>query len=65
LGVGLAEDGFMSMEVGLGRFGDRRLEKGGRHCMRRWFDGLVRVFGALPGTERRRFGSRVFYAMKG
>jgi hypothetical protein len=55
----------MSLEVGLGRFSDRRLEKGGRHCMRRWFDGLVRAFEDLQGTERRRFGSRVFYAMKG
>ncbi len=65
VGIGLAEGDAMSMEVGLGRFGDRRLEKGGRHCMRRSFDGLVHAFGALPGTERRRFGSRVFYAMKG
>jgi hypothetical protein len=65
VGVDLAEGGVMSMEIGLGRFGDLRLEKGGRPCMRRSFDGLVRAFGALPGTERRRFGSRVFYAMKG
>jgi hypothetical protein len=65
VGIGLAEGDAMSMEVGLGRFGDRRLEKGGRHCMRRSFDGLVHAFGALPGTERRRFGSRVFYVMKG
>jgi hypothetical protein len=55
----------MSMEVGLGRFGDRRLEKGGRRCMRRLFDGLVRAFGALQGTGRRRCGSHVFCAMKG
>jgi hypothetical protein len=55
----------MSIEVGLGRFDDRRLEKGGLHCMRPWFDGLVRAFDALRGTERRRFGSRVFCAMKG
>ncbi len=65
LGVDLAEGGVMSMEVGLGRFGDRRLEKGGRRCMRLSFDGLVRVSDALPGTGRRRFGSRVFCAMKG
>jgi hypothetical protein len=63
--VGLVEGGLMSMEIGLGRFGDRRLEKGGLHCMRPWFDGLVRAFGASPGTERRRFGSRAFCAMKG
>ena len=65
VGVGLAEGGLMSMEVGLGRFGDRRLEKGGRRCMRPLFDGLVRAFGALQGTGRRRCGSRVFCAMKG
>jgi hypothetical protein len=55
----------MSMEVGLGRFGDRRLEKGGPHCMRRSFDGLVRAFDALQGAERRRSASRVFCAMIG
>jgi hypothetical protein len=65
VGVRLAEGGLMSMEVGLGRFGDRRLEKGGRHCMRLSSDGLVRAFDALQGTERKRFGSRVFCAMKG
>ena len=57
--------GLMSMEIGLGRFGDRRLEKGGRRCMRPSFAGLVRAFGALQGTGRRRCGSRVFCAMKG
>jgi hypothetical protein len=55
----------MSMETGLGRFGDRRLEKGGPHCMRRWFDGLVHAFDALGETARKRFGSRVFCAMRG
>jgi hypothetical protein len=65
VGVGHVEGGAMSMAVGLGRFGDRRLEKGGCHYMRPWFDGLVRVSDALPGTGRRRFGSRVFCAMKG
>jgi hypothetical protein len=54
----------MSMEAGLGRFGDRRLEKGGLRCMRPSFDGLVRAFDALQGIERGRFGSRVFCAMK-
>jgi len=55
----------MSMEIGLGRFGDRRLEKGGRHCMRPSFGGLARAFDALLGTGRRRCGLRVFCAMKG
>ena len=63
--VGLAEGGLMSMAIGLGRFGDRRLEKGGPRCMRPWFDGLVRAFDALRGTGRGRFGSRAFCAMTG
>jgi len=54
----------MSMEVGLGRFGDRRLEKGGAHCMRPSFDGLARAFGALEEAERRRSASGVFCAIK-
>ena len=53
------------MSMGLGRFGDRRLEKGGPPYMRLWFDGLVRAFGALQGTGRRRSGSGVFCAMIG
>ena len=65
VGVGLSEGGFMSMEVGLGRFGDRRLEKGGRRCMRPSFDVQAPAFDALQGTGPRRFGSRVFCAMKG
>jgi len=55
----------MSMEIGLGRFGDRRLEKGGRRCMRPWFDVQAAAFDALRGAEPKRFGSRVFCAMKG
>jgi hypothetical protein len=55
----------MSKELGLGRFGDRRLEKGGRYCTRPWFDGLVAVFAVLRGTALGRFGSRVFCAMSG
>jgi hypothetical protein len=55
----------MSNAIGLGRFGDRRLEKGGPHYMRRWFDGLVRASGALRGTGRGKFGSRVFCATTG
>jgi hypothetical protein len=35
---------------GLGRFGDRRLEKGGPGCMRRWWRGPVRVFVAWAAT---------------
>jgi len=54
----------MSMEIGLGRFGDRRLEKGGCHCMRRWFDGQARAFDGLRGAGRGRFSSRAFCATK-
>src|ERR1700693_4630840 len=62
VGIGLAEGGFMSMEVALGRFGDRRLEKGGRRCMRPSFDVQAPAFDALQGTGPKRFGSRVFCA---
>jgi hypothetical protein len=55
----------MSIEIGLGRFGDRRLEKGGPHYTRRWFDGLVRASDALQGIGRGRFGSHVFCATTG
>src|ERR1700678_4707445 len=65
LGVGFTEGGGMSMELGLGRFGDRRLEKGGPLYTRRWFDGLVRASDASQGTGHGRFGSRVFCATTG
>jgi len=54
----------MSMEIGLGRFGDRRLEKGGRRCMRPSFDVQAAAFDVLQEVEPRRFGSRGFCAMK-
>jgi hypothetical protein len=55
----------MREEIGLGRFGDRRLEKGGCRCTRRWYEGPVRVFDALLGTERGKFSSRAFCATRG
>jgi hypothetical protein len=63
-GVGVSEGCLMSMEVGLGRFGDRRLEKGGCRYMRHWFGVRAAAFGALQETGPKRFGSRVFCAMK-
>jgi hypothetical protein len=63
-GVVFAEGGLMAMEIGLGRFGDRRLEKGGCRCMRPSFDVQATAFDALQEAEPRRFGSRVFCAMK-
>jgi len=53
----------MGMEYGLGRFGDRRLEKGGFGCMRRWWLGPGRGFAGWAGRERGRCSSRVFCAI--
>ena len=64
VGVGFTEGSVMSVEIGLGRFGDRRLEKGGRHCMRRWLEGQALVFDGLRAAERGRFSSRGFCATK-
>jgi hypothetical protein len=64
VGIRFAEGGFMSMEIGLGRFGDRRLEKGGLCCMRPSFDVQAAAFDGLQEAAPRRFGSRVFCAMK-
>ena len=50
----------MSMEIGLGRFGDRRLEKGGSCFTRLSFGGHARRFGVLPETARGRCSSRAF-----
>jgi hypothetical protein len=52
-----------AMEFGLGRFGDRRLEKGGRLFMRRWSNGRAPAFGGWPADGRRRCGSRAYCAM--
>jgi hypothetical protein len=57
-------EGAMGEEIGLGRFGDRRLEKGGCRCTRRWYEGPVRVFDALLGAERGKFSSRAFCATR-
>jgi hypothetical protein len=54
----------MAEEIGLGRFGDRRLEKGGCRCTMRWFDGQARVFDGLRGTGRGKFSSAAFCAMR-
>jgi hypothetical protein len=42
------------MEFELGRFGDRRLEKGGSPCMPRLLSGLALGFGGLRDAGRRR-----------
>jgi hypothetical protein len=53
----------MAIELGLGRFGDRRLEKGGRRCMRLLWSGPARASGGLRDDERRKCGSRGFCAI--
>src|SRR5262249_54200883 len=53
----------MVIDVGLGRFGDRRLEKGGSRCMRPLSGGLARVFGGSRGCGRREGGSRALCAI--
>jgi hypothetical protein len=46
---------------GLGRFGDRRLEKGGPGCTGRWWRGPARVFVALAVTGRERCSFAGFF----
>ena len=50
----------MSIEFGLGRFGDRRLEKGGSRSTLPWLSGPAVGSGDLPDVGRRRCGSGVF-----
>jgi hypothetical protein len=48
----------MGVEFGLGRFGDRRLEKGGLRCMKPWLGAPARVSdGSRPDGGRRKCGS--------
>lgn len=53
----------MGIEFGLGRFGDRRLEKGGPRSMRRWFGAPVHAFDVWLDAAPRRCGSRASCAM--
>ena len=41
----------VSVRYGLGRFGDRRLEKGGPICMPRWWRVRARVSVVLAADE--------------
>jgi hypothetical protein len=52
------------MDFGLGRFGDRRLEKGGPRSMRPWLSGRALVSGGLRDVDRRRCGSLVSFAIQ-
>jgi hypothetical protein len=47
----------MAIEFGLGRFGDRRLEKGGLRCMRPWLSGRALASAGLLDGGRKRCGS--------
>jgi len=53
----------MAIEFGLGRFGDRRLEKGGPTSTLRWLSGLAVGSGDLGGVDRRKCGSGAFCAI--
>jgi hypothetical protein len=48
----------MTVEFGLGRFGDRRLEKGGPPCMRPLLSGQDLVFAAWAAGGRGKCSSR-------
>ena len=48
----------MAIEFGLGRFGDRRLEKGGPRCMRPLSSDRARVSGGLRDDGPRKCGLR-------
>lgn len=52
------------MDCGLSRFGDARLEKGGRICMRPWLRGRARASADWHKiAARARYSSRAFFAM--
>jgi hypothetical protein len=53
----------MTIGFGLGRFGDRRLEKGGRRCLLPLSNDPVRVFGGLQGDAPRKCGFGAFCAI--
>ena len=46
------------IEYGLGRFNDRRLEKGGSLCMWRWWRGHARACAGWQEHARGRFSLR-------
>jgi hypothetical protein len=53
----------MRPEFGLGRFGDRRLEKGGLRCMPPWLRDPAVVFGGWEAAGPRRCGFGAFCIM--
>ena len=51
------------MKFGLGRFGDRRLEKGGPPFMRPWWTGRVLISGVLLDDGRGKCSSHASFAI--
>ena len=47
----------------LGQFGDRRLEKGGPICMRRWWRGRALASGGWRERAHGKFSSRASFAI--
>jgi hypothetical protein len=52
------------MDFGLGRFGDRRLEKGGPTSMPPLLSGRALVSVGLQDVDRKRCGSRASFAIR-
>ena len=53
----------MTIQFGLGRFGDRRLEKGGSRCTLRLFSDPAVVSGGLAAVGHKKCGSGAFCAI--
>jgi hypothetical protein len=51
------------MDFGLGRFGDRRLEKGGPPFMRLWWTGRALISTGLRAADRKKCGSPASFAI--
>ena len=51
------------ISYGLGRFGDRRLEKGGPGCIGRWWRGRARVSVASAAVGRARCSFAGFFTI--
>jgi hypothetical protein len=65
LSAGKPMEGSMAVVAyGLGRFGDRRLEKGGPGCTRRWWHGQARVSAALAVTGLARCSFAGFFTTR-
>ena len=52
------------IEFGLGRFGDRRREKGGPICTRRWWRGRALAFGGWAERAHGRCNLRASFTIR-